>query len=883
MSKAGESTIRALLFTDIQGSTELWEQDPHALAASLTEHDRIVRTVIEAKRGTVFTTAGDSFAAAFTAASEAVESAKAIQGALLDHEWDARAPIAVRIGIHLGEVLHRDDDYFGSSVNRAARVCDAGHGGQVVVTDEIVSLCPTQSFRPLGTHRLKGVEDPIALHQLLGEGLRSDFAPIRANTRYQAALPTWRTSLVGREDETEEILAMLQRHRSVTLTGGGGVGKTRLATAVAELASSLYPAGVVFVDLAPVVSDAEVGLTIASRLHVVDSSSIGVDLEDERLLIVLDNCEQVVDAVADVVEEIIDATSLVTVVATSREPLDVDGERVMRVRGLAPGHALALFEERADQTVVQSPHDRAIAAQICSRLDHIPLAIELAAARTRTLTVEGVAERLDDRFRLLTGGRRRTRGRQQTLETTIAWSYDLLDPDDAAALASLSVFAGQFPLDAAAAVVGVDEMVCLDLLDSLVAKSLVESSHHDDHGEMLYSLLETIRVYANDRLVESGRADEARGRLCDYLIVEIPMFSERWRHHLHAPDVYSAAEWVEQSEDERRSRSIRAVLGDVMHVDGQVARAQTILLDALGDTIEPETRSTILLDLANGAAYLGDPLAGRRFLDEGVALAPTQESSVYALFLYSNITAGIDPAQGLADLAIVEAAAEQHPELAGFAYGVRGVHAQWAEDYERAAELAFAALRVIDSDAPWARCQLTQHILTSFARSDDPGRALDWLDREPLALTLPRFYRTTNSGWMYRIDLHALVAVAAVAAGDRSRAHAHLGEAVALVDQRSPNPNRSQMALVLGLISMCLDDEDHARARTLCQALDTPSGGMVVPGVHLIADAEGVADAERAAFIRSEPIRRVLETDDAGRFERARMTEESIAHFGLRS
>ncbi len=423
------------LFTDIEGSTQRWAADSEAMASSLRVHDEIVRSAIDRHGGYVFTTAGDAFCAAFQRASDAVAAATAAQAALSVVEWPG-PDLRVRMGVHLGEAEERAGDFFGTAVNTAARVGAAGHGGQVLVTDAVRSAAGLV-VTDLGTHELRDVPEPVHLWQV-GEG---EF-PLLRTVGSRSNLPTPATRLVGRAEDVRAVRLMLLEHRLVTLVAVGGVGKTRLAIEVAEAEAPHWRDGVCFVDLTSVNDDDDVARAVATALRLeLRSDEIAAEVAAyvarRELMIVLDNCEHVIDACAQLATRILGAGGRSVVVATSRESLDIDGERVFQVSSLdAEGRqspAVRLFVDRGvavapDFTVDE--HEWATISELCRRLDGVPLAIELAASRVRVMSPAMLLEGLDDRFRLLSGGRRRQR--QRTLEATIDWSYDLLDARRAA-------------------------------------------------------------------------------------------------------------------------------------------------------------------------------------------------------------------------------------------------------------------------------------------------------------------------------------------------------------------------------------------------------------------------------------------------------------------
>jgi predicted ATPase len=506
------------LFTDIEGSTGLWESAPDAMSTALARHDAIVRDAIEAHGGYVFATGGDGFAAAFGSAPGAVAAAESAQAALGRESWPEGAALTVRMGLHTGVVEERNGDYFGPTVNRAARIMAAGHGGQVLVSAATAGLAGGVTLADLGAHAFAGLDTPERVYQL-GE---ESFAPLRSVGAVPSNLPAERSVFVGRERELAMVAGLVRSARLVTLTGVGGVGKTRLAVQAAAGLAPEFPGGVWLAELAPLIDAAlvpttvasAVGASVAGRLELTDAMCRF--LAPRRALLVLDNCEHVIDAAAALVDRLLGAAPRVRVLATSREPLDVAGESVWRVPSLSLDgddgacDAVALFAERATQAQpgfsLTDHSAREAAVAVCRRLDGIPLAIELAAARARALSVEQIAGHLDERFRLLTRGSRTAVARQQTLQGAIDWSYDLLGAAERELFDSLGVFAGGFDLLAVAAVAGADELEALDLVDSLIGKSMLEV----DVGGGRYRLLETLRQYAWDRLLTTGRLAEAR-------------------------------------------------------------------------------------------------------------------------------------------------------------------------------------------------------------------------------------------------------------------------------------------------------------------------------------------------------------------------------------
>jgi predicted ATPase len=504
------------LFTDIEGSTRRWEADAEAMRTALLAHDEVLRTAIEEHGGFLFSHTGDGVVAAFNSPKSAVDAAVAAQRAL---------ELPVRMGIATGEAELRDGDYFGTVLNRAARVMAAGHGGQILVADSTAGLLSGVDLLDLGPRRLRDVPIPVGVFQVRSAGLRVEFPSLRALDTTPGNLRPATTSLIGRESEVDAIKTAVRSHRLVTLTGVGGVGKTRLALEVAAQLADEFPDGVWVFELAAVTDPASIPDAVAAVLGVTQqpgktvSESVATALEGRVRLLVFDNCEHVLDAAADLIEAILTRSATVRMLATSREGLAVADEQVWPVPALDAtagrnSAAVRLFVERAQGiapgfSMVEDDEATAV-TEICQRLDGIPLALELAASRMASMTASDVCDRLDHRFRLLVGSRRGLQ-RHQTLRHTVAWSYDLLNDTEKSLLTRCSVFSGGFDLQSACAVGGsndLDEYATLDVLDALVRKSLLSVDRSARRGR--YSMLETIRQFAEEQLAALGDAAEAR-------------------------------------------------------------------------------------------------------------------------------------------------------------------------------------------------------------------------------------------------------------------------------------------------------------------------------------------------------------------------------------
>ncbi len=501
------SGVVTFLFTDIEGSTRRWESDADAMRVALAAHDKTLRSAIEAHEGFVFSHTGDGMAAAFTSPMSAIQAA-------IDAQRELQLP--VRMGIATGEAELRDNDYFGTVLNRAARVMSAGHGGQILVADSTAVLLTDVDLIDLGPRRLRDLSEPHNVFQLRAPGLRTDFPPLRTLDPTPGNLRRPGSVFVGRTAEVADVATALRSRRLVTLTGVGGVGKTRLALEVAASMSDEFPDGVWIFEFAAVSDPAAVPDAVAAVLGITAQpdktmgQSVAAALEGRVRLLVFDNCEHILDAAAELAEAILTTSSTATILATSREGLALAEEQVWPVRSLTLDSAQALYTERARQVAPDVVlDDQEVLAELCRRLDGIPLAIELAASRMSSMSIEEISDHLDQRFKLLVGSRRAL-GRHQTLRHAVLWSYELLDDAEKRLLERCSVFAGGFDLEGACAIAGSDSdrYQVIDRLDALVRKSLIVAER--SLGRTRFSMLETIREFADEQLVARGDAEAAR-------------------------------------------------------------------------------------------------------------------------------------------------------------------------------------------------------------------------------------------------------------------------------------------------------------------------------------------------------------------------------------
>jgi predicted ATPase len=515
------------------------------MRAALASHDQVLRGAIEKHGGWLFKHTGDGVCAAFISPRSAVDAAVAAQLAL---------ELPVRMGLATGEAELRDGDYFGAALNRAARVMAAGHGNQILLTDSTAGLLSGVELTDLGPRRLRDLPNPVGVFQVRAPGLRNEFPALRALDAGPGNLRSTLTSFIGRESEVEEVRAALKAHRLVTLTGVGGVGKTRLAMEVTSRLVDEFPDGVWLFELAAVADPAAVPDAVAAVLGITQqpgktvTESVASALEDRVRLLVLDNCEHVRDAVADLIDAILGRSATVKILATSRERLEVANEQLWSVPSLDISGGIhspagSLFVERAQSVSshfsVAEADDATAVSEICRRLDGIPLAIELAASRMASMTPIEVRDRLDHRFRLLVGSRRGL-GRHQTLRHAVAWSYDHLDEPEKALLDRCSVFSGGFDLQSACSVAGFDrsdDYEVLDLLDALVRKSLLVVNRPS--GRTRYSMLETIREFAEEQLGNRGEAPAIRDAHARHFAERMTDTMELW----DSPDQRKAYTW----------------------------------------------------------------------------------------------------------------------------------------------------------------------------------------------------------------------------------------------------------------------------------------------------------------------------------------------------
>ena len=621
----------AFVATGVERSEPLWEMAPDAAAAAIERCDELVDAAVRLHGGVRpdYVRVAEGAAGVFGSTAEAVTAAVAIQREAAATDWPGGLPIRVRVGVSVGELRGPDGrDQSGVALARCGRVCDVAHGGQIVLSaaaaDLVAEALPEGTWLVgLGVHRLRDLSRPEPLFGLCHGDLRQDFPPPRSLDVLPNNLPTQLTSFVGRGDELSAVDGLLRGQRLVTLSGAGGCGKTRLAVQAAAGVADRWPDGTWWIDLGSVTDpDLLPGLTAAAVGVLVETAhaplpALTAQLRGRRLLLCLDTCEHLLDAVAELADVVLRACPQVSVLATSREPLGVEGEAVWRVPSMVQDEAVRLFADRAALVrpgfALDADGERQVRG-ICRRVDGIPLAVELAAAWTRALTTHQIAAGLDDRFRLLTGGPRGMIARQQTLAASMEWSHDLLDDVDRVVFRRLSVFAGRFTLEAAQAV-GADDAVrrddILPALGRLVDKSLVVV--RQGRTEARYRLLDTVREYGVERLADAGETEATADRHLDYFLAlaetaepGLERDQDTWRLVLDAEhdNLRGALRWGLDAPDPDRGRRLAAALARHWFICGRAHEGLQLLERAIARV--PDDRSLLQARLLCGVAMVGE-------------------------------------------------------------------------------------------------------------------------------------------------------------------------------------------------------------------------------------------------------------------------------------
>ncbi len=891
------------LFTDIERSTQtVGAMGNERYADALGAHRELLRQAFSAHAGHEVGTEGDAFFVAFARAEDAVAAAIDGQRALTSQQ------LRVRMGLHTGDAVVREGDYIGHDVHRAKRVCDAGHGGQILISQTTADLIGTDTqLKDLGAHRLKDLEEAQRLFQVTGEQLPNDFPALRSLEHFTHNLPLQRSTFVGREREIADVRSLLEGHRLVTLTGIGGCGKTRLALQVGAESLDTNPDGVFFVDLGPISTvDAivpaiagAVGLPLAADTSTgatpagpSDALLLGF-LSQRDCLVILDNCEHMLDGCAEIADRILADCPRVTVLATSREGLAVQGEQLWQIpslslpadaEGAQTSEAVGLFVARAKAVRPNfelTPDNAAAVTDICRRLDGIPLAIEFAAARISHLPPHDIAERLKEGFRLLTGGRGRVQ-RQQTLQATLDWSYELLSTDEQVLLRRLAVFPGSFTIPAAEGICSGEDLLeddVLDLLASLVAKSLVDAN--DAGTEARYRLLETVRLYASEQLRAAGEADEFRsrhrdwfkafGESVDWEDVFLPLSTSRSMFSSELSNLRAALEFSEAQGRRDVVVAMAARVGNLWVASGLAREGYSWLTKARPEDLEltPAERAAALSSAANLAGFgWSDPVKALDLAERAVAAGGTEPSIPLLRALAQRAINRAVRSQWIGDAELATAARsdlDRADELTehfsassrSHVLTVRALVELTLGDIHKAAEASEAAVALNLRDVgSWGFIATTSHIL------GDNERALE------AATRYIDFVRATRRPFLEVATTAALVAIAG--AGQPARALDLLAEQLEIFGRGESRSAWAVEQLIAGYAGIAYVSGDHqrssrlfawVRARTIDAGRNIPSGHTYAIYKHYVALLREALDRDTARRCRDEG--RAMSEEDA--------------------
>ena len=880
VTRALPTGTTAFLFTDIEGSTVRWDRDPAAMQIAVRRHDAIMRAAIDAADGVVFKTIGDAFCAVFWRPADALKAAITAQHDLAAEDFAAVGGVRVRMAVHVGESDERDADYFGPTLNRVARLLAIGHGGQILLSEAAAeaagaALPDAVTLRDLGDHRLKDLTAPEHVFQADAPDLPSSFPDLRSLSVLDNNLPQHVTELVGRAAPIAQVKAALERERLVTLLGTGGLGKTRCAVQIGAELLDRFADGVWFVDLAPLADDGLIASTILSTLGATQQAArapldqLIAYLADRRALLVLDNCEHVVDGAARTAAAVLDRCPHVRLLATSREPLNIAAEHAYRLPSLDGDAAVALFAERAhaaNPRFALTAATQPLVEEVCARLDGIALAIELAAARLRAISVDELSHRLHERFRILTGGSRAALPRQQTMRALIDWSFDVLAEHERAVFRRLAIFSGGFTLDAVREVCSdetIEGWATLDVLASLVDKSLVDAEIGETRQR--YRLLQSIRDYARERLDEAGEAQTVAARHAVF-------FAEVARAAYASWDLAPPPQWLDELQPELDN--VRAALTWAL-ADRRDVQLGTHLA---GDAMPIFARLTLI---GEGIAWNEAALAA------GVLLPAAVEGRLqYGLSILRNNQLALKIAVIAAERAV--ALFEQTDDERALTRALAQLAQQYATQARRDearsyAERAIAGARRIGeprllastlqrcasvfppAEIERAREQFAESValFRSLGRDDETSRALIWWGAaESRAGNLARAIDVWEHAPQLvdpesRMHLANNIASCAIALGDLVRAAPAARETFALAAQlRHP----SLLANALVYVAAVSANADAARAaqlfgyaRSRLAALDyQPDATDDVTYERLLASLDAALGADRVAALLAE-------------------------------
>jgi predicted ATPase len=866
------------LFTDVEGSTRLWERAAGVMARALARHDELLRYAFDRHGGHVFATGGDGFAVAFSKCSDAIAAAVDAQRALEAESWPPECPVRVRMGLHIGEADERGGDFFGPAVNLSARLMGAAHGGQIVCSAAVADIMGRDpNLVDLGEHRFRDVESPLHVWQVCPDGFVCLFPPLRSVNNVGTNLPRELSSFVGRQEEVAALRDTVAAARVVSIVGVGGVGKSRVARRVGWDLVSRFPDGVWMSELAPVREPTAVAEAVVAALQIAVSQGMTVRsalfeyLAGKRLLLILDNCEHVIAETSALVGDLAAASDQLHVLATSREPLAIVGERVV---GIAPlslpcsselpdvlaSDAAALFVARASDArpgFVVDETNAAVIAQLCVRLDGIPLALELAAARTTTIDPREIVSRFDRILPVLGGAGRGRLERHQTLRAAIDWSYDLLGETERALLHQLSTFVGGFDLDAlvsVAAPLGIDELTAVDVLSGLVTKSLVA---RDDDRFGRYRMLETIREYADDRLVSSGDASLAHSRHADFFLG----FARQQIVRLRGPSCYDAIERL--AADAENVGAAGAWLVSTDHTTAclelftlvptpMLGVLPTPVTDALSTIINAATSVPNAAQLpgftaacscgATFALFAGDLAAIDRFLAL-VAPAPQDEHAAIARTVACTPRGDMDGAIANIEAALDTLAADGDPLQRAQCLGMLGlceaaVGAPGAPGHARqGADLARQHGGPLGQLGPLVS-------LTAVLAMQDPNAA------RGIAKEIADLDRTSR-----RINANLAAALAAAPSGVQTDLAAVLEELHTSLQQLHAANARGHIVWGLGGLADAIADSEPETALSLAYLAESPAFSstsiLTTPGYPRLHHAAGTIDAQTASRLRT--------------------------------
>jgi predicted ATPase/class 3 adenylate cyclase len=897
----------AFLFTDIEGSTRKWQQHPQAMATAVARHDAILRTAITEHGGVVFKTVGDAFCAAFATVLPAVEAALAGQRALRDEPWADIDALRVRMAIHAGDADERDDDYFGPAVNRVARLLSTGHGGQVLLSSAATDLVRDRLFdtvqlRDLGEHHLKDLSRSEHVYQLVVPDLPADFRPLASLENHLTNLPPQLTTLVGRDEEVATVCEFLGRAntRLVTLTGPGGVGKTRLSLQVAAESIDAYDDGVWFIPLEEATDESDIVAAIGAGLGVREAGNQSLMatlieyLRSKKLLLILDNFEQIAH-LGTLVSHLLRSAPRTQALITSRSRLGLQGEREFIVPPLdvpdrtaeAPVgelmrcSAVELFVERAQAVsgaFELTDANATAVTEICRQLDALPLAIELAAARVKILPPEALLARMERRLALLTGGRGDRPSRHQTLRATIAWSHDLLSPEEQTLFARQAVFAAGFTFDTAEDVCNPDGSIdLLTSLEALVDHSLLRQAE-DESGEPRFSMLVTIREYAMEQLAARQDGDATRSQHVQWCLglleraepALIGPDQQQWLEQLEREhdNLRAALTWASESGHETELCHLAGLMFPFWEKHGYFSEGRRWLEAARKTTtlVPPPIRSRVLYGLAS------------LMLDQGDA-DQAEELHRESLALRRQLDNARDVAQSLAGLAsatlrrgdLDQSAAcldeslnlfRQINDTWGMANALNGLASVAHEhhDYQQAEVLYDQSLKLFQKLGDQRNLAVTLNSMATVAHDrKDYARALEMYDRS-LALTRALGDKRT---WAMTLNNQA---IAAHDQGDYARAADLYAESLALF--RHLGDRRGIAYLLLGLGMVADDLGDYARATELYEeSLDlfTKIGdtrGIPSALMGIAANSVNLGDPDRAGPLFLQALRHLQENED---------------------